>query len=146
MTDFLTKEQRSTRMSAIKGRNNKTTELALMALFRRDGIKGWRRHYSLPGRPDFVFPKMHLAIFVDGCFWHACPKHYKLPASNTTFWATKARTNRKRDRRQTNELQSRGWQVLRVWEHAFSDPELLLKRIRRRMALAQKFHASAHKL
>ena len=131
MTDFLTPEQRSVRMSAIKGRRNKTTELALASLFRKNGIKGWRRHHPIPGRPDFVFTKLRLAIFVDGCFWHACPVHYKLPTSNTTFWAIKARVNRSRDRRNNAQLKARGWRVLRIWEHALLKPKALLPRIRK---------------
>ena len=135
MVDFLTPEQRSVRMSAIKGRKNKTTELALTELFRQGHIKGWRRHYKIQRtRPDFVFTRVRLAIFVDGCFWHACPIHYRLPTSNTTFWATKARANKARDKKATARLRAQGWQVIRIWEHSLAKPSTLLARIRRALA------------
>jgi DNA mismatch endonuclease (patch repair protein) len=72
MADIFTKKKRSQVMSAVKGKGNKSTELALAKLFRKNGIKGWRRNYSgVIGKPDFVFPKERIAVFVDGCFGHA---------------------------------------------------------------------------
>jgi DNA mismatch endonuclease (patch repair protein) len=86
MADVFTESKRSELMSRILGRGNKTTELAAVAMFRRHRISGWRRHQAIFGNPDFIFPKLHLAIFVDGCFWHCCPKHATQPASNRAFW------------------------------------------------------------
>lgn len=68
-------------------------------------------------RPDLVFPSPRVAVFVDGCFWHGCPSHGHLPASNTTYWKAKLRRNRERDKRQTRALQGEGWKVIRMWEH-----------------------------
>ena len=68
-------------------------------------------------RPDIVFSGTRLAIFVDGCFWHACPVHWTQSKSNTEFWDEKARQNKARDRRQTEDLESAGWRVVRIWEH-----------------------------
>src|SRR5690606_1379834 len=96
MPDFLSKLERSTRMSAIRGRRNKTTELKLASLLRQNQIRGWRRHLALPGRPDFVFVHAKLAIFVDGCFWHGCPKHSKHVVNSGSFWREKLAANTKR--------------------------------------------------
>jgi DNA mismatch endonuclease, patch repair protein len=117
MADVFTKAKRSQVMSAIKGRGNKATELALIALMRKHGITGWRRNQPVFGKPDFVFRKQRLAVFVDGCFWHGCPRHANLPVGNREFWQRKLDANRKRDRRVTRELRRRGWRVLRIWEH-----------------------------
>jgi len=84
--DVFTKAKRSQVMSRIRGRGNKETELALAKLLRAARISGWRRHSSIIGRPDFTFHKERVVIFVDGCFWHCCPKHSNLPAQNRAFW------------------------------------------------------------
>jgi DNA mismatch endonuclease (patch repair protein) len=86
-------------------------------LFRRHHITGWRRNRAVFGKPDFVFQKPKLAIFVDGCFWHGCPKHATKPKNNSVFWRRKLSANKARDRIVTRTLRRSGWQVLRVWEH-----------------------------
>jgi DNA mismatch endonuclease (patch repair protein) len=68
------------------------------------------------GRPDFVFTKDRLAVFVDGCFWHGCPRCFQMPRQNRHFWRTKIKRNRIRDRLVTRTLKERGWKVLRTWE------------------------------
>ena len=117
MPDVFTKAKRSQVMSRIRGRGNKETELALAKLLRAACITGWRRHTSLLGRPDFTFRKERVVVFVDGCFWHGCPKHSNMPASNRAFWTKKLTGNKERDRLVTRALRQRGWRVLRVWEH-----------------------------
>jgi DNA mismatch endonuclease (patch repair protein) len=117
MCDFLTKQQRSTRMSQIRSKENKDTELRLIAIFKRHGITGWRRHQPLLGKPDFVFRQARIVLFVDGCFWHCCPKHSHSPHSNRSFWKAKFSRNRRRDRLVTRRLRAKGWQVIRIWEH-----------------------------
>lgn len=75
---------------------------------------------DLPGgrvRPDVVFTRARLAVFVDGCYWHGCHEHRTLPRSNAEFWAAKIESTRARDRKQTEILRSAGWKVVRVWEH-----------------------------
>lgn len=74
-------------------------------------------------RPDFVFPKLRVAVFIDGCFWHGCPLHGTKPANNRAFWRRKLARNRARDRLVDRLLRAQGWRVVRVWEH-----ELTLKR------------------
>jgi DNA mismatch endonuclease Vsr len=73
-------------MSLIRSRGNRDTELRLITIMRAHGISGWRRHWSLFGKPDFVFPRLKLAVFVDGCFWHGCPLHATSPKTNAAFW------------------------------------------------------------
>ncbi len=117
MPDVFTKAKRSEVMSRIRSRGNKETELALAKLFRAHKITGWRRHLKVFGSPDFAFREKCLAVFVDGCFWHGCPRHCKIPAGNRAFWKKKLSANRKRDRRVNRELRKLGWRVIRIWEH-----------------------------
>ncbi len=93
------------------------TELALVRVFRAHRITGWRRHQPVFGKPDFVFLKLRLALFVDGCFWHGCPKHGTKPRNNAAFWRKKFAANTRRDRLVTRTLRKNGWRVLRIWEH-----------------------------
>jgi len=124
------KKKRSQVMAAIRSKGNKTTEQKLASILRAHGIKGWRRHQPLPGKPDFLFRRERLAVFVDGCFWHSCPKHGHRPASNANYWLRKLLRNRERDRHASQALRSRGWRVLRVWEHALRKPTIVACRIR----------------
>jgi DNA mismatch endonuclease (patch repair protein) len=117
MADVFTKAKRSQVMSRIRGRGNKETEVALAKLLRRHGITGWRRNQKIFGKPDFVFHKARLAVFVDGCFWHGCPKHSNMPFNNRAFWKKKLSANKRRDWLVTRTLQAQGWRVLRIWEH-----------------------------
>src|SRR6266851_41683 len=118
MTDWLTPEQRSRNMASIRSKGNKTTEARFVDLLRTSQISGWRRHTKLLGKPDFVFKKERLAVFVDGCFWHGCPRCYRLPEDNRLYWRKKVKLNRLRDRRNARGLRQRGWKVVRFWEHA----------------------------
>ena len=130
------KAKRSAVMSAIRGRGNKDTELRMMALLRAHGITGWRRNARVFGKPDFVFRRERVALFVDGCFWHGCPKHATKPRNNAPFWRRKLAANQARDRLVTRALQRGGWRVLRVWEHelARKNEATLLRRVRRALA------------
>lgn len=120
--DVFTKAKRSEVMSKIRGKGNKATEIALAKLFRANGITGWRRHYPIVGKPDFAFPKLKVAVFVDGCFWHGCPKHGTQPKGNREFWKTKLDANKARDRSVSRMLRARGWRVVRIWEHELHHP------------------------
>lgn len=130
MADVFTNAKRSEVMSRIRGRGNKDTELALMKLLRHHHITGWRRNQAVFGKPDFVFPKSLLAVFVDGCFWHGCPKHCKTPANNRPFWKKKLAANRARDKRVNQTLRKAGWHVVRIWEHDLAKQgEVCIRRI-----------------
>ena len=133
MTDVFTKQKRSEVMSRIRSAGNKKTELALIALFRRNHIIGWRRHQKVFGKPDFVFRPQRLAVFVDGCFWHGCPRHSTMPANNREFWKKKLEANKARDHEVTRTLRKGGWKVLRIWEHELlpQNEKRLLARLRR---------------
>lgn len=118
MADVFPKAKRSEVMSRIRGRGNERTELAMVRLLRANKITGWRRHAKLPGRPDFVFRAERIAVFVDGCFWHGCPRCFRLPENNRLFWSRKIAANRERDKTVGAELRRAGWRVLRIWEHS----------------------------
>jgi DNA mismatch endonuclease, patch repair protein len=120
MPDVFTKAKRSAVMARIRGAGNKDTELRLIALMRAAGIRGWRRKAAVFGKPDFVFPKERVAVFVDGCFWHGCPLHGVKPKQNAEFWRMKITGNQARDRLVNRELRKAGWRVLRIWEHALT--------------------------
>ncbi len=116
MADRVDKETRSRIMSAVRSRGNFSTELRMIKILRKNHIKGWRRHYSLPGSPDFCWPKDKIALFVDGCFWHGCPRCKKVSKSNVTYWREKIITNRTRDKRVNKILKKKDWKVIRIWE------------------------------
>ena len=127
--DVFSESKRSEVMSRIRGRGNKDTELRLMAIFRGFRITGWRRHQPVFGKPDFIFRHQRVAIFVDGCFWHGCPKHATFPATRRAFWLAKFARNKARDRLVTRTLRKNGWRVLRIWEHELRKPERVLQRV-----------------
>ena len=157
MSDVFTKAKRSEVMSRILSRGNKDTELVLAKLLRRNKITGWRRQTTLVVRSsrreeahsairksvrassprllrvkvDFVFRQVRFALFVDGCFWHGCPKHGTQPAGNRSFWKKKFARNIARDRLVNRTLRLAGWHVLRIWEHELAkrNEARLLRRI-----------------
>jgi len=116
MPDVLTKEQRSYNMSRIRGKNTQA-ELNLRRLLRLKGLTGYRLHYKLPGKPDIVFTRKKVAIFIDGCFWHKCPLHFTEPQTNRVFWMKKINVNVRRDVETNRKLVKDGWTVLRFWEY-----------------------------
>ncbi|WP_051010569.1 very short patch repair endonuclease [Selenomonas sp. F0473] len=114
--DIFSAKKRSAIMRNIKSKKNKSTELRLIEIFRRYGIKGWRRNYSVKGRPDFVFLSFKIAVFVDGCFWHGHDCRNTRPADHRDYWEKKREANRRRDAEVTALFENRGWQVIRIWE------------------------------
>ena len=137
VADVFSNRKRSEIMSRVRSTGNRATELALMILLRRHRISGWRRGARLFGNPDFVFPKQHLAIFVDGCFWHGCPTHATHPASNKKFWETKLTRNKSRDLLVVRTLKQRDWRILRIWQHELSrqNEKRLVAKIHRAVGL-----------
>jgi DNA mismatch endonuclease (patch repair protein) len=129
MADVFSKSKRSDVMSRIRGRGNKETEQVLASLLRAHRITGWRRHQAVFGKPDFVFRANKLAIFVDGCFWHMCPKHANIPANNRDFWKNKLEGNKKRDQLVSRILRRAGWRVIRIWEHELRKPDVCMRRL-----------------
>jgi len=163
MSDIFSKAKRSEVMSRVRSRGNKDTEVALAKLFRRNKITGWRRQVNLTVgrrrrkethsfeknlvrvssprllrvRPDFIFQKIRLALFVDGCFWHGCPQHGTQPKGNRAFWKNKFARNKARNLLVTRTLRSAKWRVLRIWEHelARKNEARLLKRIQQALLI-----------
>jgi DNA mismatch endonuclease (patch repair protein) len=113
-------------MSQIRSSGNRDTELRMIKLFRANRIRGWRRKQQIFGKPDFVFRRERIAVFVDGCFWHGCPNqtHSPLPKNRAQWWAEKLRRNKKRDRVVTRKLRTQGWHVIRVWECSLTSKNL----------------------
>lgn len=115
MADNLTKEQRSYCMSKVKGRDTTIEKLVRSHLHKR-GLRFRKHAKALPGKPDIVFPKNRLVVFIDGDFWHG----YRLPLWKdklSEFWYRKIQGNRERDTRNHRKLRSRGWRVVRIWQH-----------------------------
>jgi DNA mismatch endonuclease (patch repair protein) len=130
--DRLSSADRSALMSKVRSRGNKSTERKFRSLLIRAGLKGWRvQPTAVTGKPDFAFVKRRVAVFIDSCFWHGCPKHCRHPKSNTKYWRMKIRSNTKRDLVVTKKLRKDGWSVLRIWEHDLKTPENILKRLKR---------------
>lgn len=117
MADKVTPSVRSQIMRRVKGKDTKP-EIRLRKQLWKAGIRGWRLHLKeIEGRPDIIFTKYKLAIFVDGCFWHGCTKCLRLPKSNVEYWTKKIERNMARDELTTSSLRKEGWTVLRFWEH-----------------------------
>ena len=120
---------RSHLMSQIRSRGNKETELRFVAFLRHAGISGWWRHQPLFGKPDFIFRSVRIAVFVDGCFWHACPRCFKPPQTNRKYWDAKIARNIRRDRTVNRTLRNSGWRVVRIWSHQLSKPNAVMARL-----------------
>lgn len=118
MVDVFSTTKRSEVMKCIRSQGNKTTERTMTAMLRANGISGWKLHPpEIIGRPDIYFPRKKLALFLDGCFWHACKKCFQMPKQNRVFWEKKIMENVKRDRRINRKLRRNGISVTRIWEH-----------------------------
>ena len=138
MVDVFTKKKRSQVMASIRSRGNKATELKLAAILRTAGITGWLRHRPLPGHPDFIFRRERLAVFVDGCFWHGCRWHCRMPKDNRPYWQKKISRNAIRDQATNKLLRRTGWSVLRIWEHSLNTPQAIVAKITSQLSPAPK--------
>lgn len=130
MTDIVNKRRRSELMAGIRGQDT-APELAVRRVAHRMGLRFRLHRKNLPGRPDLVFPKHRLVVFVHGCFWHqhkGCHYAY-MPKSRTEFWSEKFAQNLARDKRQERALRDLGWQVLVVWECETRDQEHVEQRL-----------------
>ena len=131
MTDTFSREKRSLIMSRIRSKGNASTEMRFIEILRSNKVTGWRRGAKLVGKPDFVFPRERIAVFIDGDFWHGNPKKFRIPKSNVEYWEKKILSNRRRDRRINRELRSLGWRVLRFWQSALVNEKMVVTRLRR---------------
>jgi DNA mismatch endonuclease (patch repair protein) len=120
-------------MSANRGKNTRP-ELVLRSVLCAEGARGYRLHpKDVPGRPDIAFRRHRLAVFVNGCFWHRCPKcNLPLPKTHREFWKRKFERNRNRDVAKNMMLKAAGWRVITVWEHEIrKNPRVSARRIKR---------------
>lgn len=111
------KEVTSRIMSLVRAKNTKP-EVLLRKALTANKLSGYRLHWNkVPGRPDIAYPKIKLAIFVNGCFWHRCPYcNPSTPKTHKKFWEEKFSQNVDRDKRKNIELRSQGWKVITIWE------------------------------
>ncbi|WP_313025361.1 very short patch repair endonuclease [Mobilicoccus sp.] len=127
-----TTDPRTAAQMSRQARKDTTPEMLLRRELHRRGLR-YRIEYPLPGmrrrRADSAFTRAKVAVFVDGCFWHACPQHATSPANNGAWWAEKLRRNVERDRETDVHLQQWGWTVIRAWEH--EDPCEVAERVAR---------------
>ena len=129
MADVLTKKQRSYNMTRIKSKNT-GPELVLRKLLSKNKVRGYRIHSKIFGKPDLVFTKNRLVVFIDGCFWHKCPLCFVKPASRVEFWKEKITGNLKRDKEVNKFLLKNNWKVLRIWEHELKkNPEKAYQKV-----------------
>jgi DNA mismatch endonuclease (patch repair protein) len=136
VADTFTKRKRSQIMAAVRSKGNKATEGRLIHILRDHRIVGWRRNRRLLGKPDFVFSDSKLAVFVDGCFWHGCQKHLRMPADNRAYWLGKIARNQGRDRATARALRNSGWRVMRIWEHELKFAERVARRLTKALSAA----------
>lgn len=144
MPDVFSKEKRSEVMARIRSHGNATTEKRLAEVLRAARLSGWRRQIVIKRdgtrgvRPDFVFRRERVAVFVDGCYWHGCPVHGTRPKQNRRFWDAKIARNKERDAEVTRALRRAGWKVVRIWEHALKAGQdaAVARRIRKALGCA----------
>ncbi|MGP4060239.1 very short patch repair endonuclease [Halobacillus sp. H74] len=115
MADIMTSEQRKRTMSRIKARSRLEDKVS-KALWNK-GYRFRKNVSKLRGTPDIVIQKYKVVIFIDSCYWHACPVHGTIPKSNTKFWRDKFERNKQRDQRDNQFYKEKDWHILRVWEH-----------------------------
>ena len=127
MADPFSKEERSAVMQRVKSKGNKSTEQKLIDIFKANGITGWLRNYPVTGKPDFVFLKLKIAVFADGCFWHGHHCRNITPQQNADYWSKKRKRNIARDKIITKLFKQRGWTVLRWWECNIKSGNINLK-------------------
>jgi DNA mismatch endonuclease (patch repair protein) len=130
--DTVSKERRSHIMRQVRSKDT-SPEIRVRRAIHREGFR-YRLHSSaLPGKPDLVFAKYGLVVFVNGCFWHGhdCARGARVPASNTRYWVDKIARNRRRDETNCARLKSMGWRVVVIWECSLDKgTRLLLRRLR----------------
>lgn len=120
------------RMKSIRSTGNKSTEKRFRALLVQARIRGWTLNPpGLPGKPDFLFRERKVVVFLDGCYWHGCPRCGHVGEVNKPYWSAKIQGNRDRDQRNTRQLEDEGYTVLRFWEHELAEsPALCLEAVR----------------
>jgi DNA mismatch endonuclease, patch repair protein len=127
-------------MARVRSEGNLTTERRLVILLRQQRVSGWRRHFPLPGHPDFAWPKERVVVFVDGCFWHGhkCDRNL-IPRTNLLLWQKKIANTKLRDKKANGTLRKLKWKVVRVWECRLAkDPARCLRRIQKTLEFQRR--------
>jgi DNA mismatch endonuclease (patch repair protein) len=129
LVDSLSVEDRSERMSRIRGSDTRP-ELIVRRYLHASGFRFRLHARDLPGKPDLVLPRHHVAVFVHGCFWHChCCQRGRIPGTRSDFWSQKFESNKKRDTRNANALRRLGWRVMTVWECSLSSQAKVERRL-----------------
>lgn len=116
-------------MSGNRGKDTKLEQVVRKALW-KDGYRYRKNNRRLLGTPDISFPKLKIVVFLDSCYWHGCPIHFKMPKTNTSFWSQKINRNIERDNEISSHYLEEGWTLLRFWEHEVkNDLEMVVKTI-----------------
>ena len=119
--DRVSRVVRSQVMASVRSKGTRLEE-QLAAKFIQERLGGFERNpVGIEGRPDFVFRKRKVVVFVDSCFWHGCRWHCRMPATNQRYWDAKIRRNRERDKQVTRRLRQNNWIVVRIWEHSLKE-------------------------
>ena len=127
--DNLTRPQRRKNMQNIRSRNTVPERMLTRAL-RSENLYFARNASSLPGKPDIVFRRKKVAVFVDSDFWHCNPRYFIMPRTNVKYWKGKIAQNKKRDKEVNYILRKSGWKVVRIWEHEIKkNPEESCRKI-----------------
>lgn len=114
--DTVSKNKRSEIMRAVKSKDTKL-EIAFRKSLSAKGLRYLRNSGKYFGKPDIIFKKYKIAIFIDSCFWHGCKKHCRIPSTNKTYWIKKIKRNKDRDKKVNRYYQKLGWKLYRIWEH-----------------------------
>jgi len=138
MADVFSKRKRSQIMSRIRSSGGPKERVFRKAVREAYGGRTKVNDECLPGTPDVSIYKLKVAAFFDGCYWHGCPLHGRVPKSNVEFWEKKIGGNKRRDRRVRKELRRMGWRVWVVWEHELKDVPRLVRNLKKRILRLQR--------
>jgi DNA mismatch endonuclease (patch repair protein) len=129
MADTVSSEKRSETMRAIRSANT-GFEMSFRMLLRKAGL-AFSTQNNLPGKPDLIFRRAKVAVFLDSCFWHGCRWHCRMPKSNSAYWNEKIDKNRRRDRAIRDGYRKTEWAIARIWEHSIrTNPQQCIDRLR----------------
>ena len=128
MADRFPPKVRSRIMASIRGKDT-GPEIAVRRILWRHGLRYRTHDRTVLGRPDISNKRKRLAVFVDGCFWHGCPKCYQEPETNRDFWRSKVEGNRRRREIVRDGLKRQGFRVIEIWEHEVGRSDVVMKKV-----------------
>jgi DNA mismatch endonuclease, patch repair protein len=125
MADKISKKERSSLMGKIKSKETKLEKI-VWKILSEQGIRYRKNSSKHFGKPDIVITSKKLVIFIDGCFWHGCKKHCRIPEANHDYWVNKINRNKERDKQVNTYYKKTNWKVIRVWEHDLKIQKIIL--------------------